>query len=165
VDIRPTSTAELNLLTHVVNGIGLGLILHQRGVFTLHASVAAIGNQAVAFAGAKLSGKSTLAATLATRGHSVMSDDVAAIGLSGNATPYVWPGPPNLNLWPDAIATTGQDPAALPRIWSGNEKRVLVKPSNRARAPLTLGAVIILAVEPDAELPKLERLRGVAAFA
>src|SRR5262245_5340416 len=55
----------------------LAMVLHQRGILAIHASVVAINNQsAVAFLGEKGWGKSTLAAALHARGHTFLSDDL-----------------------------------------------------------------------------------------
>ena len=57
----------------------LGLLLRLRGVTCLHASAVTFDDSAVAFAGCEGAGKSTTAAALARRGHSVISDDIVAI--------------------------------------------------------------------------------------
>ena len=59
-------------------GCVLGVLLHQRGLFTLHASAVSVGGAAVAFIGAKHAGKSTMAAALHARGHAMLADDVLA---------------------------------------------------------------------------------------
>lgn len=57
----------------------LGILLHQRGRFVLHASAVDIDGRAVAFLGEKGQGKSTLAAALYDRGHVPLVDDMIAL--------------------------------------------------------------------------------------
>lgn len=155
--------AESGHLRHLVSGIGLGLVLHLRGVFALHASAVALDGHAVAFVGAKGAGKSTIAAALSARGHTLLSDDVVAIDLPGDSAPLVRQGPTNLNLWPDSAAATGHRPAELPRIWSHSPK-LAGWLATRAQSVTPLGAVYMLATTEGP--PRVgERLSSLDAFA
>ena len=164
VILETGATAELNLLRHLVNGIGLGIALHQRGTFTLHASAVAIGRAAVAIAGPKGAGKSTLAAALNARGHLLISDDVVALDVTHDAAPRVRPGPGNLNLWPDSAKATGQDLSALNRIFSGSPKLVGCLPSTTSFDPVPLSAVVILSGETSEAPLEMNRLPLMEAF-
>jgi hypothetical protein len=164
LELRTDPACDVNLLGHLVTGLGLGLILHQRGVLTLHASAVLINGVAMAFAGPKMVGKSTLAAAMVERGHTIISDDVVAIDLPGWSTPQVRWGAPYVKLWPDAAVRTGHDPAELPRVWSTNTKRVVVTRSHAFRDPASLCALIVLDFAAMAGAPLVEPLQGIAAF-
>lgn len=157
-------TAEIGILRHLVNGVGLGLVLHQRGIATLHASAASICGVTVAFAGPKGAGKSTLAAALMARGHALVSDDVVAIDFTAAGVPEVRVGAPSLNLWPDAAVATGLDPSELPLIWSRSPKRVRLIRKGTRPIRARLGFVAFLAETADTRVPTLEWLRPVDAF-
>jgi ATP-dependent phosphoenolpyruvate carboxykinase len=73
-------------------------VLYQRGLFVLHASGVNIGGNVVAFLGLKGQGKSTMAATLYGRGHSLVSDDMLAIQIDGDNGPMAIPGFPNFKI-------------------------------------------------------------------
>jgi hypothetical protein len=75
-----------------------GVVLHQRGVYALHASCVAIDGVGLAFAGPSGSGKSTLVAALLRRGATFVSDDICALALDPPAAPRVWPGASRLKL-------------------------------------------------------------------
>jgi hypothetical protein len=76
----------------------MAILLHQRGYMVLHASAVEVGNKAVAFLGPKGRGKSSIAATLYTRGHRLITDDVLAVRVEdGKAT--VLPAFPHVKLW------------------------------------------------------------------
>ncbi len=93
----PDQQADEGRLRLFLLGAALGVILHRRGFFVLHASAAIIDGKAVVFMGNKGWGKSTLVATLHHRGHTVLGDDVVAIDLSNPALPMVLPAFPKLN--------------------------------------------------------------------
>lgn len=104
-------------------GAVMGVVLHQRGFLVLHASAVALGGEAVAFVGQKRWGKSTMAATLHDRGHSLMADDVVALEVHHHRPIQVQPAFPQIKLWPDAITCIGKQPDDLPRLGARLEKR------------------------------------------
>lgn len=112
----------------------LPYILLQRGLLVLHASCVLVRGRAVAFIAFAGTGKSTTAGALARRGHTLLCDDVLPIRQDGT----LLPGVTGLKLWPDAAAALGLDPATLPRIIPGSEKRRTraLSPPEHARVPL-----------------------------
>lgn len=103
-------------------GAVMGVVLHQRGFLILHASAVALEGEAVAFIGQKRWGKSTMAATLHDRGHSLIADDVVALEIQRHQI-QVQPAFPQIKLWPDAVACIGKEPEDLPRLGARLEKR------------------------------------------
>jgi hypothetical protein len=148
---------ELNNPRHLITGLGMGLILHQRGVFTLHSSAVAIGECAVGVSGAKGSGKSTTAAALSGRGHTLLSDDVLALDMKQDGAPRVLPGPRTLNLWPDTAEAIGHNPSTLPRTSLRSEKRVSRVPVDRDREGFPLKCIFFLEISEDDDGPRIER--------
>ena len=105
-------------------GAALATLLHQRGFLVLHASAVAINGAASVFVGAKLQGKSTTAAALCGRGHSLLADDIVAIKIDSSGEATVIAGFPHLRLWPEAAAAAlGDNPDDLPNLFAGYEKR------------------------------------------
>jgi hypothetical protein len=94
---------EPNTLRLFLLGSPVGALLHQRGILPLHASAVAVGEAAVAFTGASGAGKSTIAAGLARRGHSLIADDICAISRGPAGESRVVAGPPHMKLWADAV--------------------------------------------------------------
>ena len=82
-----------------VVGPGLGIVLHRRGRLVLHGSAVAVSGRAVVLLGRKGAGKSTTAAALLARGHSLLTDDLVALDLDG-PTVRCAPGPVQMKLWP-----------------------------------------------------------------
>lgn len=115
----PEDTVRAPLL-----GVVLGTILHQRGIYTLHASAVSVENGAVAFIGQKGAGKSTTAAALHQRGHRLLTDDVMAVEFTEQGTFVVQPAFPRIKLQPDALSALGHEPTALPRLHNNLDKRI-----------------------------------------
>ena len=114
---EPVSNLDTLLL-----GPAMRCVLELRAVTCLHAGVVGVGGRAVAIAGAKGAGKSTLTATLARAGHPILADDLAVLDERPDGF-WVQPGPPRLCLWPDTLAAGGEDPDAWPRAMTPTEKR------------------------------------------
>lgn len=126
-----------HMLSLLVLGPALGVLLHQRGVLTLHASVVACGNSAVAFIGWKGAGKSTTAASLCARGYTLLADDILAVQPADSDDVHVLPGFPQIKLWPDAAAALGNNPDELPMLHTSTTKRALTGMSfRRTTSPL-----------------------------
>lgn len=102
-----SGASERNVRLYLL-GSAMAAIIHQRGLFPLHANVIQIANKAVAFLGSPGSGKSTLAAWFYDRHHSVLSDDVCVVGFDANSLPVAEAGIPRLRLWRDALEATGR---------------------------------------------------------
>ena len=126
-------------------GVCMGILLHQRGLLTLHASAVAVDGGAVAFVGEKGAGKSTTTAALVRRGHPLLSDDVTAvIGTEADATPEVVPGSTAVKLWPDSVVALGVDPSMMPLLHEGVEKRLLHVSGRDDAGPLPLRCIYVL---------------------
>jgi hypothetical protein len=143
--VEPAPGVEEWMLCLVVLGVALGVLLHQRGLLTLHASAVAVDGAAVAFLGGKGAGKSTTAAALHIRGYSVVADDVVALDVGDTASPMLLPGVPRLKLWPEVAALLGDEPDALPRIHPQLEKRARLVAYESPQVPLPLRCIYVLA--------------------
>jgi hypothetical protein len=110
--------------TYLVNPV-LAYCARLRGARSLHASGIVIDDGAVLFLGPSGAGKSTLAYGLATRGHALLTDDVAVVepGPSEGPSWSVQPGYPRLRLWPWTVEELFGAPDALPLISDDWAKR------------------------------------------
>jgi hypothetical protein len=147
----------------------LGALIRLRGTLALHASVVRAGNSAIAVAGAKGAGKSTLVAALHQRGHALIADDIAALVETGRHF-LVQPGIVRLRLWPSSIATLYGTSAAHPRVMSVWDKRIvdLGGADTIPAEPLPLRAVFVLdpiEARDDISIDSTTPGRGLAALA
>ncbi len=153
--VDPAPGAEERVLRLTILGPILAVLLHQRGRFVLHASAVESRGSAVAFMGRSGWGKSTLAAALHGRGFGLVADDVTAIDVSAER-PLVYPGFPQLKLWPDAVVSLGGVPETMPRLHPLLEKRACRVTRGFCSGLLPLRRIYLL---DEGQLPKIEPLR------
>jgi hypothetical protein len=153
--IEPTLDADENLLRLFILGPALAMLLYQRGLLVLHASGVAVAGGAVAFLGYSGRGKSTTAAALHARGHSVIADDVVAVQVDAENQPIVWPGFPQLKLWPEVAGSISGTPEDLPRLHHSFDKRARRVVEGFSPAPLPLKRLYVLA---ESETYRIELL-------
>ena len=120
--VDPIPGVEDRVLRLSILGPAMALLLHQRGLLVLHASVVARAGEASAFLGNNGWGKSTIAAALHARGHDLVADDVAAVVI-GPEGPSVLPSFPQMKLWPEAASLLGETPEHLPLLHPDFDKR------------------------------------------
>jgi hypothetical protein len=145
VIIDPDADTEEAILRLYILGPTLGILLQQRGYLVLHASAVRVNGVAVGFLGEKGWGKSTTAAALNARGHSLLADDVLGIRMDANRRPMIKPGLPQFKLWPDsAVASFGDDPKTLSRLHSRVEKRIRVATTGLWATPQPLRYLYVL---------------------
>lgn len=101
VNVDPIDENTIPHLRSFLLGGALGIVLHQRQFWILHACTVRVNGEAIAFAGPQTTGKSTLAAAFYAAGHEIMSDDLT-VSLSPE-TGSVNPGLPLLKITPSAI--------------------------------------------------------------
>jgi hypothetical protein len=142
--IDPAPGVDERILRLVVLGPGLGTLLYQRGWLTLHASSVAVDGEAIAFVGEKGEGKSTMAAAMCAKGHRLIADDITAVQNTDAHGPCVYPGYPQLKLWPDAVRSLGEDPDALPQLVPTMQKRGRHVIKAFAAEPLSLRRIYVL---------------------
>jgi hypothetical protein len=131
-------------------------VLQQRGYFVLHASVVQIKDYAVAFLGHIGAGKSSTAAALHMRGHSVVTDDNAAIDLSSPALP-VLPAFPTVKIFPKIAESLGYDEASLQEMHSSQPKKARSVQRAFPTAAVPLRRIYVLTRDAESEFTPLSR--------
>lgn len=147
IEVQPDERHE-GFLEHRLACLVIPLLLAERGDLALHAALLADGGGAVAFCGASMRGKSTLAAELAARGHDLLGDDSAVLTLAGDDGLLAWPGPSGSRL-----RLPGEPPMRrLVHVADGRERT----------EPVRLTAVVELDERGGAEV-ELKRLEPLTA--
>lgn len=156
----PLDGAEDRGFRFLVSGIGLGLLLHQRGLVTLHASAVAIQGQAIGFVGPKGMGKSTTAAAFHAGGYPVITDDLLVLDPTNDHI-EVRPGPSHLKLYPNSIRDSlNENPDQIPKIDPQGTKRSYSVQSERRAESLPLRCLYLLDYESGDALPHSQSIRG-----
>lgn len=145
----PLEGAQERGFRFLVSGIGLGLLLHQRGLMTLHASAVALQDQVVGFVGPKGMGKSTTAAAFHAHGHPVVTDDLLVLDIADDQI-TVRPGFPHLKLYPESIkGSLKEDPDRIPKIDPQGSKRSYNTQAESLSSSLPLRCLYVLDYESD----------------
>jgi hypothetical protein len=162
IDRAPGAT-DAQLRVFLLGG-ALGLLLHQRGRLVLHASAINVDSGAVAFLGNSGQGKSTTAAALHARGHTMLADDMIALEIGAHA-PLMAPGFPRLKIWPEVADTLGLRLADLHEFNPEDQRRDWRSTAAHATAPLPLRRIYVLETADVGDEPSIERLGAQDAFA
>ena len=154
--VEPAPGVEERVLRLFILGSALAVLLQQRGRLVLHASAVTVDSGVVAFMGGPGWGKSTMAAAMHARGHKVVADDVVAVQEEGAECPLIFPGFPQLKLWPEAAVSLGDDVERLPHLHPSFEKRArAVAAEGFSQDPLPLRQIYTLA---ESHTPEVEPL-------
>ena len=160
--VEPTPGVDGQEIRIALLGMVLSAAVQQRGFLALHASAVAMNGDAVAFLGGKGSGKSTIAAALYARGYALVADDLVVVDVSGKESPMVFPGFPQLKLFPEAaVASLGDDPEKLPRLTPGYEKRVRPAAEGFSQRPIPLRRMYVLSRGSAPEIAPLAPLEAL----
>jgi hypothetical protein len=153
--IRPRPGVSEDVLSLFVTGSVFAMLLHQRGMTTLHGSVVEVEGQAVAFLAPKGTGKSTLALALQRCGATLLSDDIVALYGGGNLL-HVASGFSQARLWPDALAQLGHDFEDYAKLRAEVDKRAVPLPFKEQEVP-PLRHIMLIA---NGEELRMERLNS-----
>lgn len=143
VCVIPAPGVEESRLRLNLVGVVMAFLLHQRGFLVLHAACNSMNGGGVAFVGESGFGKSSMAAALYKRGHSLFTDDVLPIYTKSDI-PIVASGFPQLKLHPEAAAALDYDSDSLYELHSSQEK-LGYRASGFASGSLPLTRLYILA--------------------
>ncbi len=144
VVVIPAPRVDDRLIRLYIVGTVMAVLLYQRGLLVLHASVVNINGCAVAFLGKSGAGKSSTAAALLARGHEIVADDVAAINMGANPA-TVFPGFPQIKLSTEAAVSLGYDAESLLLLHPLEEKRGYRITQRFSQSPLLLKRIYVLA--------------------
>ena len=103
----------------------LGIVLHKKEKFPLHASAVEYEDKTLLFSGPCGSGKSTVAAAFIKQGAKLISDDITVIEPLEDkflAVPFF----SHMKLWPDSLHELGFNPIDFENFRPGIEKKELI---------------------------------------
>jgi hypothetical protein len=164
IEVDPDPAAPSYDLELYISGALMGALLHQRGLFPLHASSVVLDGKAVGFSGASGAGKSTLVAALAERGAPLVTDDASVLDLSGRGA-LVWPGPRRLKLDDQSMTVLSRGPAERVPAGSNTGKfQVPVTGSAGPAEPVPLARVYLLADGEGGTQPRVQPLATMDAI-
>ncbi|MCP4959249.1 MAG: hypothetical protein GY925_08290 [Actinomycetia bacterium] len=140
--VEADESAHPDTIRLLLLGTPMGALLHQRERIPLHAAAVEVDGRAVLISGFSAHGKSTVAATLHKRGHTVISDDICAVHADDKGAVVVEPGTTELQLWHDAVKRLGEEPGDYVRARPELQKYRV--PVNTVSEPLPASAMYVL---------------------
>jgi hypothetical protein len=156
----PPDSADLRVR---LLGPVLGMLCYLRGILPLHACAVRIDTRTIAIAGPSCAGKSTLAAALLRRGHTLITDDICAITYP-SASPSVLPSFPALKLAPDSLKILDIRPNGLTHVWLDTDKFLIPASDGFDPAPSILEKVYLLEDAPEGIADAITAINGAEAF-
>ncbi|MDJ0616026.1 MAG: serine kinase [Calothrix sp. MO_192.B10] len=155
IAIVPAEDVSEQLLRFYLIGTIMGILLYQRGLLVLHASVVNIDGGAVAFLGVSGEGKSSTAAAFHTHGYDIITDDVAPVKFSqGSAA--IAPGFPQIKLGQEVATALGYDFESLPLVHPSVDKRGYRPKQEFLQTPLPIQRIYVLTSSPEFSIEPLQ---------
>ena len=135
---------------YLLTGPILSLALQQRGEVLIHAAAVAKGLGAIAFAGPHAAGKSTLAASFASVGGTLLTDDILPVRIDGTQI-VARRSVPWIKLNKDSLDAVGERNHRFDPVWSKAEKRrVPMRRAAREGTEYPIAAIYLL--DPSLEV-------------
>lgn len=160
ISISPAPDADEDRIRLYLLGSCMGALLMQRKVLPLHGSAVVINNKAYAFIGESGHGKSTLASYFLQQGYQLLTDDVIAVTLDSDNTPYVTPAYPQQKLWQESLTAFGMESNQLRPVFDRETKYAVPVRSQFATEPLPLAGVFEL-VKTECEQTELRPIHSL----
>lgn len=164
VSVELDAGARRQEIAPLLTGPVLAVLLHQRKHLVLHASAVKINGRAAVFLGNKGFGKSTLAAHLRSRGHTLISDDLVPVYFSRGMAETI-PGHPQICLFADSAASVGLNTENLPTVNSWTTKKRVSAGVGFSTEPVKLGGVFVLNKTDRVELSAANSLSAFIELA
>ena len=139
----------------------MAVLLHRRGLLTLHGSAVVIDGRASVFLGDTGAGKSTTAAALVRAGYGLVTDDIVAVDPGAGGGPIIWPGYPQVKLTDiatDALPLAGAETMPSPHPDFGKHRHLLSGPFSSEAVGLSEAVVL-----QRGERLEIQPLRGMEA--
>lgn len=159
--INPLTGLEEDFIRFFVFGLGIAILLHQRGMFLLHANAVYFENGGIAFLGPSGIGKSTTSLALNKKGYPLLSDDVLPIFIDEKSFPKIFNGFPRINLWADIIEEVGENPENLPKVHSNFSKRFYNVDQKLFQKPIPLKKVYLMETGDSIQIEDVDPQRSL----
>ena len=158
--VSPMKDSSEDKIRLYILGTCMGALLIQRKILPLHGSAIAINGKAYALVGDSGAGKSTLASAFLSKGYRLLSDDVIAVSLSSENTPFVMPSYPQQKLWQESLNEFGMETTHYRPLFERETKYAVPVPSQFFADPLPLAGVVEL-VKTENESIETIRIEGL----
>ena len=150
ITIEPVASADERTVRLFLLGTAFGALLMQRGILPIHGSAIALDGRGIIFTGASGVGKSSLLAAFRQQGAQFLTDDVAAISIDADGSPWLNPAYPQQKLWRDSAEAMGLSLDGHARVLPEMDKYALPSAAGFSSTAVPLVAVCELQPTPRA---------------
>lgn len=167
IHVQPRDGVGPFILGLPLLGPVLGMVLHLRGLLVIHAGAIALGPDGVIVMADKGTGKSTTSASLLSRGHRLLSDDVVAVEVDRQEGPWIRAAAPTVKVHDRVAARFGWDLDAgsrLPHAGSSADKRQYDMSGQFAPAGAAISRIYVLARGDSAGVEALGKREAFEAL-
>ena len=165
VDVELDVEFAPDLVGFALLGPVMAVIVHLRGNLVLHGSAVTVGSSSVIFLGDKGAGKSTIAGSMISAGHRLLTDDVVAVNVDAAAGPVIYPGYPMIKVTDAALDAFQLSAVSLiPTQAEGYNKRRARIESEFSTLPTPVNRAYVLARGEAAAFEPLSPLQGFQAL-
>jgi hypothetical protein len=152
ITIEPVATADEKTIRLFLLGTAFGALLMQRGILPIHGSAISIDGRGMIFTGASGAGKSSLLAAFRQQGASFLTDDVAAVKIDPDGTPWLYPAYPQQKLWRDSADTLELSLEGHSRLLPEMDKYSIASAEGFSTTAVELAAIFELQPTPCADV-------------
>jgi len=152
ITVEPAAAADEKTVRLFLLGTAFGALLMQRGILPIHGSAIALDGRGIIFTGASGVGKSSLLAAFRQQGAQFLTDDVAAISLDVDGTPWLNPAYPQQKLWRDSAEAMGLSLDGYARVLPEMDKYALPSAAGFSSTAVPLVAICELQPTPRADV-------------
>ncbi|WP_078432601.1 ATP-binding cassette domain-containing protein [Metabacillus halosaccharovorans] len=159
ISISPLKDYKEDIAKMIVLGTCIGAILLQRNILPLHGSTIAVNGKAYAIVGESGAGKSTLASTFIRDGYPILTDDIIAVSILNERTPFVIPSYPQQKLWQETLHEFGKTTSNLKSVYGRQTKYYVPLLAEFLTNPLPLAGIFELVKIDQEEVEVVTKTR------
>lgn len=150
--VEPVAAADEKTIRLFLLGTAFGALLMQRGILPIHGSAIALDGRGIIFTGASGAGKSSLLAAFRQQGAKFLTDDVTAVSIDADGTPWLNPAYPQQKLWRDSAEAIGLNLDGYTRVLPDMDKYALPSASGFCSTAVPLFAICELQPKPCSDV-------------
>jgi len=143
-------------------GIGLSILLHKREKLVLHSSAVKTNNGTALFIGEKGAGKSTLAASFASEGRRVISDDIVDVNFDKKVKTNS--GIPSIKVWKDSLHLLRGKKITIEKVRDDIEKYIAIPDKINKNSRYEVKGIFSLGFEESTSVSRIRKRESLSSI-
>jgi hypothetical protein len=158
--IEPYKNADLQTIRAYLLGMGLGILLIQKGLIPVHGSAVTVAGKAVIFTGNNGAGKTTLCSWFQKYGYGYLADDISAIKFDNCRKPMVQPGFSQQRVCENTAAKLNLNVRELPQASMHDDKYIIDNKRLFISRPAPLQSIVEI-MGAENSRPTIRKITGI----